>query len=1215
MVTDRVRRLRELLEERIVVMDGAMGTMLQGRGLTEVDFRHSRFAAWPIDLQGNHEALTLSRPELIREVHEAYVRAGATVIETNTFNANRISQAEYGLEEYARELCFEATRLARRVADESASDVFVAGVLGPTSRTASLSPDVGDPGARNITWGELVGAYRESAEGLIDGGADILLIETVFDTLNAKAAIYAVRQVLDGRGLDLSVWISGTITDRSGRTLSGQTVEAFWNSVAHARPDVIGLNCALGATELEPYVAELARIAPCYVSAHPNAGLPNELGEYDESPETMATILGRFAATGLVNVVGGCCGTTPEHIEAIARCVRREEPRERPTIERRLRLSGLEAFELGPDSLFVNVGERTNVTGSARFRRLIENDDYETALRVARQQVHNGAQIVDINMDAGLLDGVAAMARFVDLLGAEPDIAAVPLMLDSSRFEVVLEGLRRFQGKCVVNSISLKEGEQAFIAQAEEIRRHGAAVVVMAFDERGQAESVDRKVEICRRSYQILVEAVGFPPEDIIFDPNVFAIGTGIEEHAHYGVAFIEAVRRIKADLPHARTSGGISNVSFSFRGNHGVRGAIHSVFLYHAIEAGLDMGIVNAGVMPVLSELDAELRERVEDLVLNRRPDATERLLEIADTAEAHDRNPGEVDAWRSLPVAERLAHALVHGIADHAEADAEEARLLAEQPIDVIEGPLMDGMSRVGDLFAAGEMFLPQVVKSARVMKKAVAHLVPFIEASKVAGSSKGRIVLATVKGDVHDIGKNIVGVVLQCNNFEVRDLGVMVPAQSILDAAEEWDADIIGLSGLITPSLDEMQRFATALQARGLGLPLLIGGATTSRAHTALKIAPYYEGPVVYVPDASRAVGVVSSLSSPLKRAAYAAEVAADYASLREQHRQKPAPERASLEAARANRPVLEPWSAPTPRRPGITRIDYDLTAIREIIDWTPFFHAWGLRGTYPRILEDRRFGTQARSLLSDADALLDELLPAGRIRGAGVVGLFPAHRSTHEDLCLETPQGAVVLHTLRQQHATNRKANLALADFVAPADDWIGLFATTTGHGVEELVQEAKAQHDDYRAILVKAVADRLAEASAEWLHREVRMKIWGYAPNEACTVEDLVRERYQGIRPAPGYPAQPDHTEKRTLWRLLDVEAAIGARLTDTGAMWPPSSVSGVYYAHPESRYFGVGNVGRDQVVDYAKRKGMEVGEVERWLGQNLAYDPAPREPE
>jgi len=1222
-VPKRVTALTEALARRIVVLDGAMGTMIQSRGLDEAGYRgdSGRFDDVLGDLKGNNDLLSVTQPDVIRSIHRAYIDAGADILETNTFSANALAQADYGIEDLSRELNEASARIAREVAD--AAQVtdgrvrWVAGALGPTPKTASLSPDVNDPGARNVTFDQLADAYADCARGLLDGGADLLQIETSFDTLNAKAAIYACLTVLEERGLtrdEVPLWLSGTITDRSGRTLSGQTTEAFHHSVAHARPLMVGLNCALGAQELRPFVDDLSRISGTYVAVYPNAGLPNELGGYDETPESMATLIREFADSGWVNVVGGCCGTTPDHIAAIVEVVRGVAPRKVPLIGPALRLSGLEPLNVDGTQLFVNIGERTNVTGSARFRKLITEGDHEMALRVARQQVDNGAQLIDINMDEGLLDSPAAMTRFLHLIGSEPDIARVPIVIDSSRWEVIEAGLKCVQGKAVVNSISLKEGEAPFREQAELVLRYGAAVIVMAFDERGQADTVDRRVEILGRSYTLLIEKVGFPPEDIIFDPNIFAVATGIEEHNVYGLAFIEATRRIKAELPYVHVSGGVSNLSFAFRGNERMREAMHSVFLFHAIQAGMDMGIVNAGALPLYSDIEPVLRERVEDAVLARRSDATERLLEVASDAKGIARERKVDLSWRELPVAERLGHALVHGITDYIVADTEEAMATVDAPIEVIEGPLMDGMSIVGDLFGAGKMFLPQVVKSARVMKKSVAWLLPHIEAGAGAGTSRGRIVMATVKGDVHDIGKNIVGVVLQCNNFDVVDLGVMVPTQKILDAAREHSADMIGLSGLITPSLDEMAHVAAEMERQGMELPLLIGGATTSKAHTALKIEPKYHGAVVQVLDASRAVGVASNLLSEEHRGAFADEVRADYARVRVRRAGGARRKLLSLDDARQARPVLAP-SAHTPARLGVHPVaDVTVDQLVPLIDWTPFFHAWELRGTYPRILDDDQVGPQARELLDDANAMLADVRRGGWAQLRGVVGLFPAGAEGDDIRVYTDPSRSAVaatFHTLRQQQA-HLKECLALADFVRSAPegpDWLGGFAVTVGPEVDVQAKRFEADHDDYRSILLKAVADRLAEALAEHVHREVRKTWWGYAADEDLTLQDLIKERYAGLRPAPGYPAQPDHTEKLTLWRLLAAEKHTGISLTESCAMWPAASVSGLYFGHPQARYFGVGPLGRDQVENYAERKGMPLAEVERWLSPNLGYDP------
>jgi len=1230
MTMDRITQLKQFLEQRIVILDGAMGTMIQSYELNEMDYRGERFKDWPGELKGNNDLLAITQPKIIRDIHTAYLEAGADMIETNTFNSTSISMADYQMEDLVYELNLNAAKLAREAADTVAETTgqprFVAGALGPTSQTASASRDVNDPGARTITFDQLVRSYTEAVKGLVDGGVDVLLVETIFDTLNAKAALFAIDQYREQHGIDIPIMISGTITDASGRTLSGQVTEAFWNSVRHAEPLCIGLNCALGAKELRPYIEELSTLADTFVSAYPNAGLPNEFGGYDQDPEEMAAIIREFAESGFVNLVGGCCGTTPAHIRAIAEAVSDLPRRTIPEIPRHCRLSGLEPCNIGPDSLFVNVGERTNVTGSAIFRKLIKTGDYTTALKVARQQVGNGAQIIDINMDEGMLDSEQAMVTFLNLVAAEPDIARVPIMLDSSKWSIIEAGLKCVQGKSVVNSISLKEGEEAFIHHAKLVRRYGAAVVVMAFDETGQADTQARKVEICQHSYQILTEQVGFPPEDIIFDPNIFAVATGIEEHNNYSVDFIEATREIKRTLPYAMISGGVSNASFSFRGNDPVREAMHSVFLYHAIRAGMDMGIVNAGQLAIYAEIEPELRERVEDVILNRREDATERLLEIAERFKGGPAQTRKEDlAWREWPVAKRLEHALVKGIDEYVESDTEEARQHAERPLHVIEGPLMDGMNVVGDLFGEGKMFLPQVVKSARVMKKAVAHLIPYIEAEKQAGEasrSNGKIIMATVKGDVHDIGKNIVGVVLQCNNFEVVDLGVMVPTQKILDAARQEQASMIGLSGLITPSLDEMVHVAKEMQRQNLELPLLIGGATTSQMHTAVKIDPQYEKAVVYVKDASRAVGVAQNMVSPTIRDDYVAKIKADYAVKREQHKGRQRKDaHITLEDARRNKLATE-WSGYTPPRPQAmgTQLlaDYPLDNLVNTIDWTPFFQTWELRGKFPQILDDQVVGEQARHLYDDALTMLDRIVQEQWLTASGIIGFFPANRVGDDDIELYTDdsrtQVLMTLHHLRQQ--TRRppgKPNQCLADLVAPKSsgvaDYIGAFAVTAGHGIEKQLAVFAQDHDDYNSILLKALADRLAEAFAERLHQRVRKEFWGYDAEENLTNDALIDEQYRGIRPAPGYPACPDHTEKNLLWRLLDVQAQAGIDLTESYAMVPTAAVSGWYFAHPEARYFGVGKIERDQVEDYARRKGMSLTEAERWLAPNLGYDP------
>ena len=1211
-----------------------MGTMVQTYGLTEADYRGARFADWATDLKGNNDLLILTRPDVIGDIHRAYLAAGADIIETSTFNSTRVSMADYGMQEIVRELNVEGARLARAVCDEfetkDGRPRWVAGVLGPLNRTASLSPDVNDPGKRNITFAKLVEAYSEATEGLLDGGSDVILIETIFDTLNAKGAIFAVEQVFERRGERVPVMISGTITDASGRTLTGQTTEAFWNSVMHARPFSVGLNCALGAKDLRGYVQELSRIADCYVTVHPNAGLPNEMGGYDETPDYTSSILKEFAEAGLVNVVGGCCGTTPAHIKAIADAVRPLPPRKIPEVPKRLRLSGLEPLTIGPDSNFVNVGERTNVTGSKKFAELIIGGHYDQALEVARQQVEAGAVIIDINMDEGMLDAEAAMTRFLNLVASEPAISKVPVMIDSSKWNVIEAGLRCVQGKGIVNSISLKEGEAEFVRQARLVRHYGAAVIVMAFDEQGQADTVERKVAICERAYRILTERVGFPPQDIIFDPNIFAIGTGIEEHNGYAVAFIEAAQQIKQRLPHARISGGVSNVSFSFRGNNPVREAIHSVFLYHAVKAGMDMGIVNAGALVLYEDIPAGLRERVEDLVLNRRADATERLLSVADDAKGQATKKKADLSWREGPVHERLRHALVHGIADFVVDDTEEARHLYERPIEVIEGPLMDGMNVVGDLFGAGKMFLPQVVKSARVMKRAVAHLIPYIEAEKAANPesrSKGRIVMATVKGDVHDIGKNIVGVVMQCNNFEVIDLGVMVPCAKILEAARAHDADLIGLSGLITPSLEEMAFVASEMQREGWSVPLLIGGATTSKVHTAVKIEPNYASPVVHVLDASRAVGVATSLTSEAGRDNFARETREEYEQIRRDRaaRQRDV-KRQTIEQARGNKLRLE-WDgdAPTPSFEGVRVLDdFPLQELVPRIDWTPFFQTWELAGSYPSILDDAVVGEAARNLFRDAREMLERIVDERWLKARAVVGFFEAHSDDAEQIIVKRPAEGWVLEdatarvqTIRQQMVKgDGRPNLALADFVAPdargVRDWIGSFVVTTGIGLDEKVAEFEAANDDYSSIMVKALADRLAEAFAERLHEKVRRELWGYEPNEHLDNQAIIREQYQGIRPAPGYPACPDHTEKRTIFDLLDAERRAGVHLTESYAMHPASAVAGWYFWHPQAQYFGVGKIEQDQVQAYAERKGVALSEAERWLSPILNYDRAVR---
>ncbi len=1249
---DCTDELTATLRRRIMVIDGAMGTAIQRDRPDEAGYRGERFAEWPTALQGNNDLLTLTQPHIIEGIHREYLEAGADILETNTFNSNSVSLADYDMHELAYELNYAGAALARKVCDEFSTPDrprYVAGAIGPTTRTASISPDVNDPGARNVSYDELVAAYLDAANGLIDGGADLLLIETIFDSLNAKAAVFAVETLFEERGRRWPVIISGTITDASGRTLSGQVTEAFWNSIRHAKPIAVGLNCALGAPEMRPYIAEISRIADTFVSCYPNAGLPNAFGEYDESPERQAGYLAEFAEAGLVNLVGGCCGTAPPHIAEIAKAVDGTPPRQVPQIpdnQVAMRLAGLEPLDITADSLFVNIGERTNITGSARFRNLIKAGDYDTALSVALQQVEVGAQIIDINMDEGMIDGVAAMDRFTKLIAAEPDISRVPVMIDSSKWEVIEAGLKNVQGKPIVNSISLKEGEEKFIREARLCRKYGAAVVVMAFDEKGQADNLERREEICGRAYRVLTDEVGFPAEDIIFDPNCFALATGIEEHATYGIDFIEACAWIKQNLPGVHISGGISNVSFSFRGNNPVREAIHAVFLFHAIKAGLDMGIVNAGALVPYDAIDPELRERITDVVLNRREDAAERLLEIAERFNSTEGPSDEkVAEWRSLPVRERITHALVKGIDADVDADTEELRAEIDaaggRPIEVIEGPLMDGMNVVGDLFGAGKMFLPQVVKSARVMKKAVAYLLPYIEAEKAGASeatgdiratgaagdaaqdddTNGTIIMATVKGDVHDIGKNIVGVVLQCNNYKVIDLGVMVPANKILDAAREHNADIIGLSGLITPSLDEMVNFAVEMEREGLQIPLLIGGATTSRAHTAVKISPRRSGPVVWVKDASRSVPVAAALLDDKQRPALLEATESDYAALRERHAQKNERPMLTLEKARANRTPIE-WAGYTPPVPaqglGVREFhDYDLAELREYIDWQPFFNAWEMKGRFPDILNNPVSGETARKLYGDAQEMLDTLIKEEWLTANGVIGFYPAN-AVGDDIEVytdETRTGVMTtLHNLRQQ-GEHRSGipNRSLGDYIAPKDtglaDYVGAFAVTTGLGSQVKIEEFKAANDDYSAILLESLADRLAEAFAERMHQRVRKEFWGFQPDEELDNAALISERYVGIRPAPGYPACPEHTEKATLFALMDVTERTDIELTESMAMWPGAAVSGWYFSHPQSQYFVVGRLAQDQVADYARRKGWTLSEAERWLGPNLGYNP------
>jgi 5-methyltetrahydrofolate--homocysteine methyltransferase len=1226
----RIERLKKLLDERIVFLDGAMGTMIQQHRLDERGYRSERFRNHGRDLKGNNDILSLTRPEIVAEIHRAYLDAGADIIETNTFNSNSISQADYGTEALVPELNYRGASLARKVADEyshsSGKPAFVAGALGPTTRMASLSPDVNDPGFRSVKFDELVATYLDSARALLMGGADLLLIETVIDTLNAKAAIFAAQTLFDEIGMEVPIIVSGTITDASGRVLSGQTAEAFWNSIRHARPLAVGLNCALGGTALRPYIQELSQIADTYISAYPNAGLPNAFGEYDESAAETAAIVRDYGTSSLVNIVGGCCGTTPDHIRLMRAELEKLGRRVIPDIPVKCRLAGLEPLNLDDESLFVNVGERTNVTGSAKFRKLIEAGDYTAALDVARQQVLAGAQIIDINMDEGMLDSEAAMVRFLNLIAAEPDIARVPIMLDSSKWSIIEAGLKCVQGKCIVNSISLKEGEEIFLEHARKLRRYGAAAVIMAFDEQGQADTIERKVNISARAYKLLTEKVGFPPEDLIFDPNIFAIATGMEEHNGYGVAFIEATRQIKSKLPHAMVSGGVSNVSFSFRGNDPVREAIHSVFLYHAIAAGMDMGIVNAGQLGIYEEIKPALREAVEDVVLNRRADSTERLIQMAAQFKGEPGQKLKEDLeWRKWPVAKRLEHALVKGIDDYVTEDTEEARLSFERPLHVIEGPLMDGMNVVGDLFGSGKMFLPQVVKSARVMKRAVAHLIPYIEKEKERNGggerkNNGRIVMATVKGDVHDIGKNIVGVVLQCNNFEVIDLGVMVPCEKILETARRENVDFIGLSGLITPSLDEMVNVAKEMQRQNFVVPLLIGGATTSPAHTSVKIAPQYKSPVVYVKDASRSVGVCQSLATAAARDAFIEKVNEEHVRRREQHAGKKVkvPE-ASIAQARANRRRID-WAAfrpPAPRNLGIqTFDDYPLTELLGYVDWMPFFNAWEFAGKFPDILSDPTVGEAASNLYADARRLLKQLIAERWLKARAVLGLFPAN-SVGDDVEIYTDESrtevAMRLSFLRQQKGKPAgQPHECLADYVAPKSsgvrDYFGAFAVTAGIGIEEHVTRFEKAHDDYSSIMLKALADRFAEAAAEHFHERVRREMWGYAGQEALTNQQLIQEQYHGIRPAPGYPACPDHTEKTKLWKLLDVERNAGIKLTESFAMYPTAAVSGWYIGHPDSHYFALGKIDKDQVEDYAQRKGLSVAEAEKWLGPSLGYE-------
>ncbi len=1215
--------LKNALRDRILVLDGAMGTMIQGYGLADKDYRGERFADHPHELFGNNDLLSITRPDIIKDIHLAYLDAGSDIVETNTFNATKISQSDYALEDLVYELNKVSASLAKEAAQQRSTPTkprWVAGVLGPTSRTATISPDVNDPGARNVTYDELVANYIEAGRGLIDGGADIILIETIFDTLNAKAAVFAVYELFDEIGYELPTMISGTITDSSGRTLSGQTTEAFYNSLAHAAPLSIGLNCALGAAELKPYLTELSRVADCLVSAHPNAGLPNEFGEYDQTAEEMAEIIREFAINGLLNIVGGCCGTSPDHIRAIAETVSRFPPRVIPDIEKACRLSGLEPFNITSDSLFVNVGERCNVTGSARFKKLILQDDYSTALEVAAQQVVDGAQIIDINMDEGMLDANKAIVTFLNLVASEPDIARVPIMVDSSKWDVIEAGLKCIQGKPIVNSISLKEGEEEFLEKALLCKKYGAAVIVMAFDEEGQADTAKRKIEICQRSYSLLTKKLGFPPQDIIFDPNIFAVATGIEEHNNYAVDFIQATQWIRENLPHAGVSGGVSNVSFSFRGNNPVREAIHSVFLYHAIKAGMNMGIVNAGQLAIYDDLPKELKDSVEDVILNRNDRGTETLLDIAESyrGDGKSKDKKEDLSWRANSVSKRIEYALVKGITAYIIEDTEDARQQLSRPIDVIEGPLMDGMNVVGDLFGSGKMFLPQVVKSARVMKQAVAYLQPYIEAEKTEESrSNGKILMATVKGDVHDIGKNIVGVVLGCNNFEVVDLGVMVPCEKILDTAIEENCDIIGLSGLITPSLDEMVFVAKEMERRKMNLPLLIGGATTSKAHTAVKIDPEFNlNQTIYVADASRAVGVATNLLSK-ERDSFVKKAKEEYEVIRERRAGKTSNRKSLSYLDAIEKKVDIDWNTFSPTKPGFlgkkVLNDYPLEQLVDFIDWTPFFISWDLAGKYPKILTDNVVGEAATNLFNDAQALLDDIIANKKLKAKAVFGFWEANTNTHDDITLfENGKELATCHHIRQQISKNGKdIYSSLADFVAPIEtgmkDYIGGFVVTAGIGAEELAKYYEDKGDDYSAIMVKALADRLAEAFAEHLHMQVRKTYWAYEQNETLNNDELIKEQYRGIRPAPGYPACPDHSEKATLFDLLEAETEIGVTLTEHFAMYPAAAVSGWYFAHPEAKYFNVGKIEKDQVESLAKRKGVAISNIERWLQPNLNY--------
>ncbi|HQQ92968.1 MAG TPA: methionine synthase [Bacteroidia bacterium] len=1234
--------IEQELEQRVLVIDGAMGTMIQQYKLEEKDYRGKRFANWPKDLKGNNDLLSITQPQIIKAIHKEYLKAGADIIETNTFNSTSVAMADYDMQSLVYELNYNSAKIAREAIDEflassegkGRSGAFVAGAIGPTNRTLSLSPNVNDPGFRAISFDELAEAYKEQVKGLVEGGVDLLLVETIFDTLNAKAALFAIQDYCEKTGRQLPLMVSGTITDASGRTLSGQTTEAFLNSVSHAHLLSVGLNCALGAKDMRPYLEELSEKAPFYVSAYPNAGLPNQFGEYDQDAHEMGHQIEDFLKSGFLNIVGGCCGTTPSHIKRIAELAKKSKPRKKPGHDSLLHLSGLEPLTLRPESNFMNVGERTNVTGSKKFLRLIKDGNYDEALSIAREQVEGGAQVIDVNMDEGMLDSEAAMTRFLNLIASEPDISRVPIMIDSSKWSVIEAGLKCVQGKAIVNSISLKEGEEKFIEYAHKIRQYGAAVIVMAFDETGQADTLQRRIDICKRAYDILVHKVDFPPQDIIFDPNIFPVATGMEEHRLNALDFFNATRWIKENLPHAKVSGGVSNVSFSFRGNDLVREAIHSAFLFHAVRAGMDMGIVNPSQLVVYDEIDKALLERVEDVLLNRRDDATERLVEFAESLKGISREKTEKDeAWRKAPVEERLSHALVKGIVEYIEIDTEEARQKLGRPLHVIEGPLMDGMNVVGDLFGSGKMFLPQVVKSARVMKKAVAYLEPFLQAEKEANvkaglesqdrKNAGKILLATVKGDVHDIGKNIVGVVLACNNYEIIDLGVMVSCEKILDEARKHQVNAVGLSGLITPSLDEMVHVAKEMERLKFGLPLLIGGATTSRVHTAVKIAPHYSGPVVHVNDASKSVPVVSSLISDDLRPAFMKELKTDYERVRELNLNARSQNKfISLFEARENKLQLN-WKDSAPLKPSFTGIkvfhDYSLSEISEYIDWTPFFHSWELKGSFPRILEHPEAGAEATKLYNDAQEMLKKIIAENWLKANAVIGIFPANSNAEDDIELydETGKAICRFHSIRQQtRKPAGQANLALSDFVRPhlngngkpaQRDYLGAFALTTGIGLDEKVKVFESQHDDYSAILLKSLADRLAEAFAELLHKKVRREYWAYDKEENLSKESLIAEDYKGIRPAPGYPAQPDHTEKKTLWTLLDVEKNTGIHLTESLAMVPTAAVSGLYFSHPDSSYFGVGKITKDQVEDYARRKGMSLDEAEKWLGPALAY--------